>query len=153
MDLLSRVMSPYDLNAFGFNPLLSVLTECLILIGLLARQSSSLLLFITATNVRTDRGRIFRNSEITVDVLFASACLRTMFRAVENDGESYWDGGYAGNSTITPLIRESDARDTILVQINPLERHPGCRRFVGEYGLWRTNQALQLTNGSSCWKV
>ena len=82
-----------------------------------------------------------------------SACLRTMFRAVEMDGETYWDGGYAGNPTITPLIRESDARDTILVQINPRECHPGCRRFVGEYGLWRTNQALQLTNGSSCWKV
>jgi predicted acylesterase/phospholipase RssA len=76
-----------------------------------------------------------------------------MFRAVEIEGETYWDGGYAGNPTITPLIREGDARDTILVQINSRERHPGCRRFLGEYGLWRTNQALQLTNGSSCWKV
>jgi NTE family protein len=55
-------------------------------------------------------------------VLLASACLPTMFRAVEIDGEAYWDGGYAGNPTITPLIRESDAHDTILVQINPRER-------------------------------
>jgi NTE family protein len=54
-------------------------------------------------------------------VLLASACLPTMFRAVEIDGEPYWDGGYAGNPTITPLIRESDAHDTILVQINPTE--------------------------------
>src|SRR5207302_1813926 len=76
----------------------------------------------TATSVRTGRGRIFRNSEITPDVLLASACLPTMFQAVEIDGESYWDGGYVGNPTITPLVRESDAHDTILVQINPRER-------------------------------
>jgi NTE family protein len=55
-------------------------------------------------------------------VLLASACLPTTFRAVEIDGEAYWDGGYAGNPTITPLVRESEARDTILVQINPTER-------------------------------
>ena len=72
--------------------------------------------------MRTGRGRIFRNAEITADVLLASACLPTMFQAIEIDGEPYWDGGYAGNPTITPLIRESDAHDTILVQINPRER-------------------------------
>ena len=54
-------------------------------------------LFVTATNVRTGRGRVFRNAELTPDVLLASACLPTMFQAVEIDGEAYWDGGYAGN--------------------------------------------------------
>ena len=29
-----------------------------------------------------------------------------MFQAVEIDGEFYWDGGYVGNPTITPLVRE-----------------------------------------------
>ena len=72
--------------------------------------------------MRTGRGRIFRNAEITPDVLLASACLPTMFQAIEIDGEPYWDGGYAGNPTLTPLVRESDAHDTILVQINPRER-------------------------------
>jgi len=43
-------------------------------------------------------------------------------QAIEIDGEPYWDGGYAGNPTLTPLVRESDARDVILVQINPRER-------------------------------
>jgi len=119
MDLISRVMSPYDLNPFGLNPLRGILTEC-IDFDRLAR--SPIKLFVTATSVRTGRGRIFRNAEITADVLLASACLPTMFRAVEIDGEAYWDGGYAGNPTITPLIRESDAHDTILVQINPRER-------------------------------
>jgi len=43
---------------------------------------------------------------------------------VEIDGEAYWDGGYSGNPTITPLVRECRSRDTILIPINPVER-PG----------------------------
>ncbi|MGY3471249.1 NTE family protein [Bradyrhizobium sp. LM6.11] len=117
-DLMSRVLSPYDLNPTGYNPLRAVLAES---IDFERLASSPIKLFITATRVRTGRGRIFRNAEITADVLLASACLPTMFRAVVIDGEPYWDGGYVGNPTITPLVRESDAHDTILVQINPTE--------------------------------
>src|SRR6516165_2665532 len=117
-DLMSRLFSPYDIPV-DYNPLRKVLAES-IDFERLAR--SPIQLFITATRVRTGRGRIFRNAEITADVLLASACLPTMFRAIEIDGEPYWDGGFAGNPTITPLIRESDACDTILVQINPTER-------------------------------
>src|ERR1700676_2680197 len=119
MDLMSRVLSPYDLNPLGFNPLRNILVES-IDFDRLAR--SPIKLFVTATNVRTGRGRIFRNTEITADVLLASACLPTMFRAIEIDGEAYWDGGFVVNPTTPPLVRESDAHDTILVQINPRER-------------------------------
>ena len=119
IDLMSRIFSPYNLNPLGLNPLRGTLAKA-IDFNRLAR--SPIKLFVTATNVRTGRGRIFQNAEITVDVLLASTCLPTMFQAIEIDGEPYWDGGYAGNPTITPLIRESDAHDTILVQINPRER-------------------------------
>jgi len=119
MDLMSRVLSPYDLNPLGLNPLRGILAES---IDFRRLADSPIKLFITATNVRTGRGRVFRNAEITPDVLLASACLPTMFQAITIDGEAYWDGGFAGNPTITPLIRESDAHDTILVQINPRER-------------------------------
>ena len=119
MDLMARVVSPYDLNPLGLNPLRTILAES-IDFERLAR--APIRLFVTATSVRTGRGRIFRNKEITADVLLASACLPTMFHAVEIDGEPFWDGGYAGNPTLTPLVRESDACDTILVQINPRER-------------------------------
>ena len=112
----------------GYNPLTSILDES---IDFERLAQSPIKLFITATNVRTGRGRIFRNAEITPDVLLASACLPTMFQAIEIDGEAYWDGGYAGNPTITPLVRESDAQDTILVQINPRER-PGTPRTASE---------------------
>jgi NTE family protein len=128
MDLMSRLLSPYDLNPFGLNPLRTILAES-IDFDRLAR--SPIKIFVTATNVRTGRGRVFRNADITADVLLASACLPTMFRAVEIDGEPYWDGGYAGNPTITPLVRESDAHDTILVQINPRER-PETPRSAAE---------------------
>ena len=119
MDLMSRVLSPYDLNPLGLNPISSILAESIDFAHL---AEAPIKLFITATNVHTGRGRVFRNKEITPDVLLASACLPTMFQAIEIDGEPYWDGGYAGNPTMTPLVRESDAPDTILVQINPRVR-------------------------------
>ena len=119
MDITARLFSPYDLNPGGNNPLRDVLIE---LIDFERLSRIPMKLFITATNVRTGRGRVFRNSEITADVLLASACLPTMFQAIEIDGEEYWDGGYSGNPTITPLVRECTSRDTILVQINPIER-------------------------------
>ena len=124
MDLMARVFSPYDLSPGGANPLRNILAET-VDFGRLAR--ASIKLFVTATNVRTGRGQVFRNSEITPDVLLASACLPTLFQAIEIDGESYWDGGYSGNPTITPLVRECRSQDTILVQINPVER-PGLPR-------------------------
>jgi len=128
MDLMSRVFSPYDLNPTNANPLRSVLADC---IDFEHVRSSPIRVFITATNVRTGRGRVFRNAEITPDVLLASACLPTMFQAIEIDGEPYWDGGYSGNPTITPLVRELDSDDTILIPINPVER-PGTPRSAAE---------------------
>jgi NTE family protein len=121
MDLMARLFSPYDLNPQGFNPLRQILGEC---IDFERLGRAPIKLFVTATNVRTGQGHVFRNREITPDVLLASACLPTMFQAVEIDGENYWDGGYSGNPTITPLVRECRSKDTILVQINPVER-PG----------------------------
>jgi NTE family protein len=119
MDMMARVVSPYDSNPFGTNPLRSILTD---MIDFPRLPQSSIKLFVTATSVRTGRGRVFRNDQITPDVLLASACLPTLFQAIEIDGEPYWDGGYSGNPTITPLVRECSSSDTILVQINPVER-------------------------------
>lgn len=118
-DLASRLFSPYDLNPRAFNPLTDILAESINFERLVA---SPIKVFVTATNVRTGRGRVFRNAELTPDVLLASACLPTVFQAVEIEGDPYWDGGYSGNPTITPLVRECKSQDTILVQINPVER-------------------------------
>ena len=117
-EAMSRLVSPYDLPATA-NPLAEILADTVDFDRLV---HSPIKLFITATNVRTGRGRVFRNADITPQVLMASACLPTMFQAVEIGGESYWDGGYSGNPTITPLVRECRSRDTMLVQINPVLR-------------------------------
>ncbi|MFZ2019716.1 MAG: patatin-like phospholipase family protein [Methyloceanibacter sp.] len=124
LDLMSRLFSPYELNPGGANPLRDILAQT-VDFDRVARAPVKL--FVTATNVRTGRGRVFRNAAITPDVLLASACLPTMFQAIEIDGDSYWDGGYSGNPTITPLVRECTSKDTIIVQINPVER-PGTPR-------------------------
>jgi NTE family protein len=118
-DLIARVFSPYDLNPHGANPLRDILAEC---IDFERLPASPIKLFVTATNVHTGRGRIFRNADLTPEALLASACLPTLFQAVEIDGEAYWDGGYSGNPTVSPLVRECDSSDTILVQVNPVER-------------------------------
>ncbi|MCX5496002.1 patatin-like phospholipase family protein [Kaistia dalseonensis] len=119
MDIMSRLFSPYDLNPAGKNPLSAILEKT---IDFELLKQSPIKLFITATNVRTGRVRLFKNEEVTPDVLMASACLPTMFQAVEIDGESYWDGGYSGNPTMTPLVRYLESDDTILIPINPIER-------------------------------
>jgi NTE family protein len=127
-DLAARVFSPYDLNPRGANPMRDILTEC---VDFARLAQSPIKLFVTATNVRTGRGRVFHNADLTPDALLASACLPTMFQAIEIDGEAYWDGGYVGNPTITPLVRECASSDTLLVQVNPIER-PGTPRSARE---------------------
>jgi NTE family protein len=127
-DMAARLFSPYDLNPAGRNPLRRILAECIDFEDL---RKTPIKLFVTATNVRTGRGRVFRNSELTPEVLLASACLPTLFQAVEIGGEPYWDGGYSGNPTMTPLMRESTSQDTLIVAINPMER-PGTPRSARE---------------------
>lgn len=119
MDIMGRLFSPYDLNPGGCNPMRDILAAS---IDHRRLADSPIKLFVTATNVRTGRGRVFRNAELTPDVLLASACLPNLFQAIEIDGEAFWDGGYSGNPTITPLVRETAAHDTLLVQVNPVER-------------------------------
>ena len=123
-DLASRVFSPYDLSLAGANPLRDVLAAS---VDFARVARAPIQLFVTATNVHTGRGRVFRNAELTPDVLLASACLPTLFQAIEIDGEPYWDGGYSGNPTITPLVRECKSQDTLLIAVNPVER-PGTPR-------------------------
>jgi NTE family protein len=119
-DLATRLMSPYQTNPLNLNPLKDALTEVLPFERLRACHRTKL--FVSATNVRTGKIRVFRTEEVTPDALLASACLPFIFRAVEIDGEAYWDGGYMGNPAIYPLIYHCDARDMVIVQINPIHR-------------------------------
>lgn len=115
---ISQVFSPYHLNPFNYNPLRDILTELIDFQEL--RLYNKKRLFICATNVKTNRARVFHNEEISVDTVLASTCLPFLFQAVEIDGEFFWDGGYMGNPPISPLIENSNVHDVVLVKINSI---------------------------------
>ncbi len=124
----SNLWSPYDFNPLDINPLRDLVAEQVDFDRV--RACEDLKLFISATNVRTGRARTFRRHETTLDAVMASACLPQLFRAVEIDGEAYWDGGYMGNPALLPLIEETSAHDLLIVQINPIVRHELPRSAV-----------------------
>lgn len=121
-DMLTRMLSPYQFNPMNLNPLRRVLEDS-VDFGRL-EGCRRMKLFISATNVKTGKVRVFQSGEITPDVLLASACLPFLFQAVTVEGEPYWDGGYMGNPAIFPLIYGAETPDVVIVQINPL----GCDR-------------------------
>jgi NTE family protein len=114
---MPRMLSPYQFNPFDLNPLRDILVDEVDFARL--RGEAGPQLFVSATHVRSGRLREFRRSELSAEAVLASACLPMLYRAVEVDGEAYWDGGYVGNPSLLPLIAESPAHDLVLVQINP----------------------------------
>jgi len=114
-----RSFSPYQFNPLGDNPLRKVLQRH---VQPAALRTCGLALFITATAVRTGQPRVFDAQDLSIDALLASACLPQLFKAVEIDGQSYWDGGYSGNPALWPLIYHPGSLDLLLIKINPSVR-------------------------------
>ncbi len=121
-ETVTRVLSPYQLNPtpYDWNPLRAVLEETLD--PVILRTNKGPKLFISATSVRTGKPRVFSREEVTVEVVLASACLPQFFKAVEIDGEPFWDGGYLGNPALWPLYEQGGVPDLVLVQLNPTVR-------------------------------
>jgi NTE family protein len=118
--VMSRVLSPYQTNPLNVHPLRIILSEQIDVNAV--RACESIRLFVSATNVRTGRARIFDRSDLSIDALLASGCLPHLYQAIVIDGDPYWDGGYLGNPVIWPLIYGCSSPDVVLVQINPLVR-------------------------------
>ncbi|MGB5558311.1 MAG: patatin-like phospholipase family protein [Paracoccaceae bacterium] len=124
-DAVSRLVSPYDYGPFYFNPLERIVrrfhydTVC---------AAEGPRLFISTTNVRTGKIRVFTGDEIHTDVILASSCLPTVFKALEfkdprtGKVEAFWDGGYTGNPALWPLYEPEFPDDIVIVNINPLVR-------------------------------
>jgi NTE family protein len=117
---LAREFSPYELNPLGHNPLRGILDELLDFEALRAR--SPVRLFVSATQIRTGKVRVFGTHELSMDALLASACLPSLAHAVHIDGEPYWDGGFTGNPPVFPLIFECRTPDVLVIIVQPLER-------------------------------
>lgn len=116
--LMSKYFSPYQWNPCRINPLHDLLLEVIDFEAIQAEKYFKL--FLTATNIRTSKVKIFANSEITPDAVCASSCLPHVFQAVEIDGELYWDGGYIGNPAMFPLFQNTQCRDLMLIQIDSI---------------------------------
>lgn len=117
-DFYSLLFSPYQFNPMDYNPLLEMLKELVDFDRL--RKSEKTKLYVCATNVKTSRPMVFEHDDITPEVMLASACIPYLYKAVEIDGEFYWDGGFSGNPPIWPLIDHSEHPDILLIQINPI---------------------------------
>jgi NTE family protein len=112
--------SPSQLNPFDLNPLRDLLRRQVDFAGL--RKHCPFKLFVGATQANTGKLRLFREFELTLEMLLASACLPKIHHSVEIDGEPYWDGGYSANPAVFPLFYECESRDVMLVLLNPLKR-------------------------------
>jgi NTE family protein len=117
LDLMTRLLSPYQFNPLNINPLRDLLEKLVNFPSLSGRNRPGL--FISATNVRTGAPRIFRESEVTLDVLLASTCLPYLHHAVEIEGESYWDGGFSSNPPVLPLALETRCNTVLLIKLTP----------------------------------
>jgi NTE family protein len=120
VDMVSRFISPYQLNPLDINPLRDLLSEVVNFDRV--RQQQVVKLFLSASNVRTGKVVVFTHKEMTADHVLASACLPFRMRAPEIAGEYYWDGGFMGNPVIFPVIYGCDSSDILLVHLTPAER-------------------------------
>jgi NTE family protein len=118
LGLATYLFSPYELNPLAINPLREFLNELVDFAAL--RVSRPMPILIAATEVRTGRCRIFREHELTVDMVLASACLPQLHHAIEIDGEPYWDGGFVCNPPVVELARAGHSRTLLVLRINPV---------------------------------
>jgi NTE family protein len=120
LEALGLVVSPYT-NPFytdSLAPLLERTFTADVLAALNAAAKPRL--FITATDVVNNSRVIFSQPNISVATIHASCCLPTDFKAVTIGGVPYWDGGYLGNPSLSPLI--DHAQDLVLVLVNAFHR-------------------------------
>ncbi len=116
---LARLAPPGLLNPLGLDPLRAILAERF---DFAAVAAGPIRVHVTATDARTGRPRTFSGAAIDVEAVVASACLPQLSPPVEIDGAAYWDGGYAGNPALLPLLDDAASRDILLVQLNPDSR-------------------------------
>ena len=141
---MKKKLSPYDLPPTNDNPMRPLLAEVIDFDRL--RLQEEIQLTVSATNARTARRRVFTNRDISVDALLASACLPQLFRAVEIDGEPYWDGTLTGNPALGPLLTKIQDCDLIIVRVDPVNR-PEAPRTVRDI----FNRTVEISHNSTFW--
>src|SRR6516162_2859557 len=137
-------LSPYDVSASNSTPLRLLLTDLINFHRL--HSQKEIQLTVCATNARTATRRVFTNQEVSVDALLASACLPQLYRAVEIDGEPYWDGALTGNPAVAPLLTKMSDCDLIIVRVDPVNR-PEAPRSLHDI----LNRTVEISHNSTFW--
>jgi len=119
-DTITHMVSPYQFNPYNYNVLREIIEKQVDFDRIKKCKLSNL--FISTTNVKTGKVKIFNNKELSIDVIMASTCLPYLFQAVKIDDEFYWDGGYMGNPAIFPLFYHGGTNDVLIIHINPIVR-------------------------------
>ena len=129
---ITRHFTPKEMNPLDFNPVRAIATRLFDFERL--RDSAKQQIFLAATRVRDGRLAIFDRAHLSVEALLASVCLPQLFAPVEIDGEMYWDGGYAGNPALEPLIYQCASADLLSILVQPLEHSqpPTTMRQINE---------------------
>ena len=94
------VGSPYQFNPLDLNPVRDLLAHEIDFDAI--QTDAPVRLLLSATRVSDGALRIFREQDVTLDVVLASSCVPQLHHAVSINGEPHWDGGFAANP---PLIR------------------------------------------------
>jgi NTE family protein len=150
LSLATHLFSPHELNPLEINPLRAILDELVDFAAL--RERSPMPILIAATQARTGRCRIFREHELTTEMVLASASLPQLHHAVEIAGEFYWDGGFVSNPPVLALAELGRSRTLLVLRINPAEAEslprsaPGIRNRTAEivFGQPLANELAQL---------
>jgi NTE family protein len=144
VEAMKKNLSPYDLPASNDNPMRRLLTDLIDFDRL--RSQKEIQLTVCATNARTARRRVFTDNDVSVEALLASACLPQLFRAVDIDGEPYWDGALTGNPALGPLLTKRPDCDLIIVRVDPVNRPeaPRSQRDI-------LNRTVEISHNSTFW--
>ncbi|HKK98232.1 MAG TPA: patatin-like phospholipase family protein [Marivita sp.] len=124
-DTIGRMVSPYAWGPLYQNPLKKIVDQ--FDFGRVCATEGPEF-FVCATQVRDGKVSIFSGDQISTQSILASACLPTLFQAVEVEDprtgviEAFWDGGYTGNPALFPLFEPDLPSDVVIVNINPLKR-------------------------------
>jgi len=117
LDFITSIFSPYQFNLFDINPLKDIIDETVDFKAV--RNSTTPKVFLSATNVKTGKSKVFQNGELSLDAALATTCLPFMFKTANVDGVGYWEGGFTGNPSLQPLVNECDTTDIIIIQTIP----------------------------------
>lgn len=122
-------ISPYHYPHYGQGRLKQIIEQLVDFDNIqeLLKKPSSPSLFVGSVEVCSGNFKIFKNADITSQVILASAAVPLLFPAIRIGNRSYWDGLLSHNPPIECFVHDLDPdeckTDEIwIIQVNPQSR-------------------------------